>query len=55
MTFTNEELIDIVRLRLGAFQYDSDRREFMDELTEGWCRDCGCEINGYGCYCMRGD
>ena len=55
MDLTDEELIDIVRLRLGAFQYNSDRREFMDELTEGWCRNCGCEIKVFGCYCMRDD
>ena len=52
MDFTNEELIDIIRLRLGAFQYDSDRREFMDELTEGYCRYCGGELDGI-CHCVR--
>jgi len=52
MSLTDEELINIVKLRLGAFEYDSDRREFMDELTDGWCQCCGGNLNtDDGCRC----
>ena len=39
----------------SKFKNDDDRLNFMNELTNGYCKYCGCYEGDYSCLCWNDD
>lgn len=46
-------LLAAVRKQLEEFEKDEDRLEFMDDLTDGYCRHCGTFDHNMGLSCCQ--